>query len=115
LEGVREILDTSRADRNLAFSNNLVSTQLAGTLTHRYRKFTGRLKLGIIWDDYLYDDIAVGEKREDKLYIGEFGLDCALRKWLILGGSYRYSNLDSNFDTEEYEENHFLIYLSVVL
>lgn len=115
LEGVREILDTSRADDNLAFSNDYVSTQIAGTLAHRYRKFTGRLKLGYIWDDYLHDDIAAGRKREDKLLIGEFGLDLALRKWFKLGGSYQYSDLDSNFDAEEYKENSFLFYLSIVL
>ncbi len=115
LEGVREIQDTSRANRNLVFSNDYVSTQIAGTLSHRYRKFTGRLKGGYIWDDYLHDDIPAGKKRRDHLFIGELGIDHALRKWLTLGGSYRYTRLNSNFDVEEYEENNFLIYLSVVL
>jgi hypothetical protein len=115
LEGVREILDTSRADDNLSFSNSYVSTQMNATLTHRYRKLTGRLKAGLIRDEYLHDDIASGEKREDLLFRGELGVDHALRKWLTLGGSYRYSCLNSNFDTEEYTENIFLLHVSLIL
>jgi len=115
VEGVREILDTSNADDNIPFSNDYISTQIAGILSHSYRKFTGRLKAGYIWDDYLHDDIATGRKRRDNLFIGEVGIAHALRKWLNLGGSYRYIRLNSNFDTEEYEENSFLVYLSVVL
>ena len=115
IEGVRQILDTSRADRNLVFSNDYVSTQIAGTLSHRYRKLTGRVRVGYIQDDYLHDDIAAGRKRKDDLFRAEFGVDHALRKWFTLSGSYRYSCLNSNFKTEEYEENTFLIYCSLVL
>jgi hypothetical protein len=115
LEGAREILDTSSADRNLVFSNDYVSTQIAGTLTHRYRKLTGKLRLGYIRDDYLHDDISAGKKRKDDLFTAEFGLDHALRKWLRLGASYRYTRLNSNFKTEEYTENAFLFYLSLIL
>jgi hypothetical protein len=115
IEGVRLILDTSRADDNLTFSNSYVSTQVAGTLSHRYRKFTGRLRADYIQDDYLYDDIAAGRKRKDDLFRAEFGVDYAFRKWLKLGGSYRYSRLNSNFETVEYEENTFLFFCSLVL
>jgi hypothetical protein len=115
VEGSREILDTSQADDNLTFSNSYVSSQIAGTISHRYRKTTGKLRLGYIWDDYLHDDIGAGRKRKDELFIAEFGIDHALRKWLNLGGSYRYSRLNSNFNAEEYEENTFLFYLSLVL
>jgi hypothetical protein len=115
LEGVREILDTSRADDNLGFSNSYVSTQVSATLTHRYRKLTGRLKAGLIRDEYLHDDIASGKERRDHLFTGEFGVDHVLRKWLTLGGSYRYSRLNSNFDTEEYTENIFLFHVSLIL
>jgi hypothetical protein len=115
LEGVRAILDTSFADRNLVFSNAYVSTQISGNLTHRYRKFTGRLKAGYIQDEYLYDDVGVGKKRKDQLFRGEFGIDYALRKWLRFGGSYRYTRRDSNFDGEEYQENLFLVTLSLIL
>ncbi|NIQ37969.1 MAG: outer membrane beta-barrel protein [Proteobacteria bacterium] len=115
LEGLREILDTSNADDNLAFSNSYVSTQIAGTVSHGYRKFTGRLKAGYIWDEYLHDDLAVGRERRDNLFSAEVGIDYALRKWFNLGGSYRFSRLDSNNDPEEYEENTYLFYLSLIL
>lgn len=115
LEGVRQIMDTSRADRNLLFSNDHVSTQILGTLSHRYRKLTGRLRAGYIHDDYLHDDIGLGEKRRDDLFTGGFAIDYGLRKWLSLGGSYRYTRLNSNFETEGYTENMFLIYLSLIL
>ncbi len=113
VEGVREILDTSRADRNLVFSNDYVSTQIAGILSHRYRKSTGRLRVAYIRDDYLHDDIGAGEKRRDNLLRAEFGIDHALRRWISLGGSYRYTHLDSNFENEDYEENVFLVYVSL--
>ncbi len=115
LEGVREILDTSNADDNLAFSTSYVSTQIAGTLSHRYGKFTGRLKGGYIWDEYLHDDIVAGKRRKDNLVTAEFGLDYEPLRWLKVGGNYRYSRLDSNFDTEEYTENSFLVYVSLIL
>ncbi len=108
---MREIQDTSAADDNLAFSNDYVSTQISGTLSHHYREFTGRLTLAYIHDDYLHDDVGAGEKRKDDLIRGEFGIDYALKEWLTLGGSYRHSRLNSNFKTEEYEENVFLVYL----
>lgn len=114
LKGAREILNTSAADRNLTFSNSYLSTQIAGTLTHRYRKLTGRLTLGYIRDEYLYDDIASGEKRKDDLFRAEFGLEHALRKWLRIGASYRYIRLNSNFKASEYTENAFLGYVSLV-
>jgi len=115
LEGVREILDTSLADRNLLFGNDYVTTQIAATLSHRYRKFTGRLRAGYIHDDYLHDDLGSGKKRKDNLFRGEFGINYAPRKWLNLGGSYRYTRLNSNFEIEEYTENVFLFFLSVIL
>ena len=115
LEGVREILDSTRADDNLAFSNSYVSTQIAATLSHCYRKLTGRLRVGYIGDTYLHDDIGAGTKRRDSLLRTEFGIDYALQRWLNLGGSYRYSRLNSNFRTEEYEESIFLVHLSLVL
>lgn len=115
VEGVREIQDTSRADDNIAFSNSYVSTQIFGAVSHRYRKLTGRLRLGYINDDYLHDDLALGRKRKDDLFSVEFGVDHAFRRWLTLGGSYRFSRLNSNFDTQEYEENVFLAYCSLVL
>ncbi len=116
IEGVREIQDTSAADDNLAFSNDYVSTQISGTLSHHYREFTGRLTLAYIHDDYLHDDVGAGEKRKDDLIRGEFGIDYALKEWLTLGGSYRHSRLNSNFfKTEEYEENVFLVFVTLVL
>ena len=115
VEGVREILDTSRTDDNLAFSNAYVSSQIAAQLSHRYRKFTGRVRGAYIQDDYLYDDSGLGKKRRDDLLRAEFGIDHAIRKWLSWGGTYRYSRLNSNVKTEEYEENAFLIHVSLIL
>jgi hypothetical protein len=114
VEGVRAILDTSRSDENLLFSNDYVSTQIAGILAHRYRKFTGKLRVAYINDDYLHADVGTRKRKDDLLRV-EVGLDHALRKWLKLGGSYRYTNLNSNFEAEEYTENAFLFYLSLIL
>jgi len=115
VEGGREILDTSRADDNLGFSNAYVSSQIAAEVSHRYRKFTGRVRGAYIQDDYLYDDRGLGKKRRDDLMRAEFGIDHAIRKWLSWGGTYRYSRLDSNVKTEEYEENAFLIHVFLIL
>ncbi|MBW2122660.1 MAG: outer membrane beta-barrel protein, partial [Deltaproteobacteria bacterium] len=115
VEGVRRILDTSRADRNLAFGSGYVSTQIRATLSHRYRKLTGRLKVGYIHDEYLHDDSGLGKKRKDDLYTGELSVDHALRRWLRLGGAYRYTRLNSNFPAEEYGENTIMIYVSLIL
>jgi hypothetical protein len=115
LDGVREILDTSRADDNIGFSNSYASTQIGGTLSHRYRKFTGKLRVAYIRDDYLHDDLVSGRKRKDDLLINEFSLDHAIRKWLKWGGIYRYSRLNSNFNSQDYTENSFLLYLSLIL
>jgi hypothetical protein len=115
VEGIRLIMDTSQADDNLPFSNAYVSTQITGTLSHGYRKFTGRVKGTYIQDDYLYDDLGLGKKRHDDLFRAEFGIDHAIRKWFTWGGIYRYSRLNSNVKTEEYEENTFLIHVSLIL
>ena len=115
LEGVREVQDTSTADENIEFSNSYTSTQIGATLAHRYRKLTGRLGLRYIHDDYNHDDIDAGKDRDDDLFIGEVGLDHAFRTWLKVGGTYRFTTLNSNFDEQEYTENSFLIYLAVIL
>jgi hypothetical protein len=115
VEGVREILDTSASDDNVPFSNSYVSTQIAASLSHRYRKLTGRLRLGYIFDDYLHDDISAGKEREDELITAEFGIDWGPRKWLQVGTTYRHTRLDSNFEAEDYSENAILAYISVIL
>jgi hypothetical protein len=103
--GIRSIFDTSNADDNIQFSTSYVSSQVTGKLQHTYRKFTTSIGGDYIHDRYLHDDLNVGRKREDDVWRGWVGVDYHMQRWIKLGLKYRYTNLDSNFDTEGYDEN----------
>jgi hypothetical protein len=105
ITGIRNIFDTSNADDNIQFSTSYVSSQIAARLKHTYRKFTTNIGGGYIHDRYLHDDLRVGRKRKDDVWRGSLGIDYQMQRWIKLGVQYRYRTLNSNFDTEEYDEN----------
>ena len=55
---------------------------------------------------------AVGKRREDTKLYASVGGDYRLWQWLTLGFNYRYTNNDSNFNTEDFVENRVMMYLS---
>jgi hypothetical protein len=116
LRALRNVFDTSKADDNLRFSSSYVSNQVSAGLSHTYRKFTGNIGGDYIYDRYLYDDLipgAPGKKRRDHVWRGWAGIDYQMQRWIKLGIKYRYTDLDSNFDSQDYIEN--LIYGFVTL
>lgn len=115
LKGVQDIFDTSRTDRNLDFSTSYTSSQIRAGLQHTYRKFTTNIEGEYIHDRYLHDDLRVGEKRKDNLWRGSIGTEYQMQRWIKLGLKYRYSNLDSNFDTEDYAENLISFFVGLSL
>lgn len=115
LRGVRSIFDTSKIDRNLRFSTSYISNQVIASLGHTYRKFTGSIAGDYIHDRYLRDDLVAGRKRRDDIVRGSVGIDYQMQRWIKLGVKYRYTDLDSNFDTEDYAENVVNFYVGLSL
>ena len=115
LRGVQDIFDTSRTDKNLLFSTSYTSSQIRAGLQHTYRKFTTNIEGEYIHDRYLHDDLRVGKKRRDNLWRGSIGTEYQMQRWVKLGLKYRYSNLDSNFDTEDYAENLISFFVGLSL
>jgi len=115
LRGVHDIFDTSLADNNLTFSTSYTSSQIIAGLQHTYRKFTTNIEGDYIYDRYLYDDLRVGEKRRDNLWRGSVGVNYQMQRWVKLGIKYRYSNLNSNFDAEDYTENLISFFVGLSL
>lgn len=105
LSGIRSVFDTSRADNNLIYSSSYLSNQVTASLSHTYRKLTGSIGGDYIYDRYLHDDLLAGKKRRDHVWRGWAGIDYQVQKWLKLGVKYRYTDLNSNFDNEDYAEN----------
>jgi hypothetical protein len=105
LRALRDVFDTSLADDNLRFSSSYYSNQVSSTLRHTYRKFTGSIGGDYIYDRYLHDDLVAGKKRRDHVWRGWAGIDYEMQRWIKLGVKYRYTDLDSNFDSEDYIEN----------
>jgi hypothetical protein len=105
LNALRDVVDTSRADNNLRFSSSYVSNQVWATLRHTYRKFTGGIGGDYIYDRYLHDDLIPGKKRRDHLWRGWVGIDYQMQRWIKLGVKYRFTDLNSNFDSEDYTES----------
>ena len=115
LRGVRSIFDTSKADRNLRFSTSYISNQVIAGLRHTYRKFTGSIGGDYIHDRYLRDDLFAGKRRRDDIVRGSVGIDYQMQRWIKLGVQYRYTNLDSNFNIEDYTENVINFYVGLSL
>jgi hypothetical protein len=115
LSGIRSVFDTSRADDNIRYSSSYLSNQVSARLQHTYRKFTGSIGGNYIYDRYLYDDLGAGEKRKDSVWRGLVGIDYQMQKWIKLGIKYRYANLNSNFDSEDYAENLISFFVTLGL
>jgi hypothetical protein len=115
LRGLRSIFDTSKADNNLRFGTSYVSNQFIAGLRHTYRKFTGSIAGDYLHDRYLQDGLAAGKKRRDNVVRGSVGIDYHMQRWIKLGVKYRYTNLNSNFDTEDYVENVVNFYVGLSL
>jgi len=115
LRGIRSVFDTSKADRNLIYSSSYLSNQVTASLRHTYRKFTGSIGGDYIYDRYLYDDLRAGKKRRDHVWRGSAGIDYQMQRWIKLGVKYRYTDLDSNFDNEDYIENLVLFFVTLSL
>ncbi len=115
LTGIRSIFDTSNADDNIEFSTSYVSNQVTAGLQHTYRKFTTRIGGDYIFDRYLHDELMAGKKRKDYVWRGSAGIDYQMQRWIKLGVNYRYTNLNSNFDSEDYGENLVAFFVGLSL
>ncbi|UCD70443.1 MAG: outer membrane beta-barrel protein [Syntrophobacterales bacterium] len=115
LSGIRSVFDSSRADNNIQYSSSYLSNQVSASLQHTYRKFTGSIGGSYIYDRYLHDDLGVGTRRKDRVWRGWVGIDYQMQKWIKLGIKYRYANLDSNFDSEDYAENLISFFVTLSL
>ncbi len=115
LKGIRTVLDTSQADDNIDFSSSYLSNQVTATLSHTYRKFTGGIGGDFIHDRYLHDDLLAGERRRDTVWRGFASIDYHMQRWIKLGVKYRYTTLDSNFDTKDYVENLGIFFVGLTL
>lgn len=115
ITGVHDIFDTSKADDNLRFSTSYVSSQVSAGLHHTYRKFTSSIGGDYIFDRYVHDDLNAGKKRKDTVWRGSAGIDYQMQRWIKLGVKYRYTNLNSNFDTEDYGENLVAFFVGLSL
>lgn len=115
LSGIRGVFDTSRADNNITYSSSYLSNQVSASLQHTYRKLTGSIGGEYIYDRYLYDDLGAGERRKDRVWRGWGGIDYQMQRWITLGVKYRYTNLDSNFDNEDYAENLISFFVTLSL
>ena len=105
LRGIRNIFDTSKADDNILYSSSYLSNQLMASVHHTYRKFTGSIGGDYIYDRYLHEDLRAGKRRKDNVWRGSAGIDYQMQRWIKLGVKYRYTNLNSNFNNEDYVEN----------
>jgi hypothetical protein len=113
ITGVHDIFDTSNADNNIQYSSSYRSNQVTAKLQHTYRKFTSSIGGDFIYDRYLYDDLGVGRKRKDYVWRGLVGVDYQMQKWIKLGIKYRYTDLNSNYDAEDYGENVVSFFVSL--
>ncbi|UCD71589.1 MAG: outer membrane beta-barrel protein [Syntrophobacterales bacterium] len=115
LTGMRNIFDTSNADDNIQFSSSYISNQVRASLQHTYRKFITSIGGGFIYDLYLHDDLYAGKKRKDYVWRTSVGIDYQMQRWIKLGVKYRYTNLNSNFDIEDYGENLIAFFVGLTL
>ena len=115
ITGMRSVFDTSNADDNIQFSSSYLSNQVTARLQHTYRKFTSSIGGDYIHDRYLHDDLGAGRKRKDTVWRGSAGIDYQMQRWIKLGVKYRYTNLNSNFDTEDYGENLVAFFVGLSL
>jgi len=115
LSGIRSLFDTSQADNNIIYSSSYLSNQASVGLHHTYRKFTGGIGGDFIYDRYLYDDLRAMKKRKDTVWRGYVGIDYQMQRWIKIGVQYRYTNLNSNFDNEDYVENLGLFFMGLTL
>ncbi len=112
---MRNVFDTSNADDNIQYSSSYLSNQVTVGLQHTYRKFTSSIGGDYIYDRYLHDDLNVGRKRKDSIWRGSAGIDYQMQRWIKLGVKYRYTNLNSNFNTEDYAENLVAFFVGLSL
>ena len=54
------------------------------------------------------------EKRSDRNYIADLGLDYNIRDWLTFGVGYRYNRKTSNYEVFEYMDNQYMATLRLI-
>jgi hypothetical protein len=66
-----------------------------------------RLAASIFFEGLGYDEEENwrGDKRDDKIYGGDFLIQCPLKNWLILSFGYTRIQRDSNLSNSDYNEN----------
>ncbi|MDY6972333.1 MAG: outer membrane beta-barrel protein [Thermodesulfobacteriota bacterium] len=72
-----------------------------------------RVTVGGIINENDYD-ATVTEQREDDNYKVEIDLSYEIREWLSAGISYNYWKRDSNYRTEDFKDNRFMVSLNAV-
>lgn len=74
-------------------------------------KFT--LIAGVAYNENSYN-LPVNNPRKDDNHTANISLDYPIEDWLTAGVGYKYMNKDSNYDTNDYTDNRFMISLSAV-
>ncbi len=57
---------------------------------------------------------AAGDKRQDKNYLFNLGLDYLIQEWLTVGVGYKHNKKTSNYQAFEFDDNQFMANLKIV-
>ncbi len=76
-----------------------------------WNKFTGSLRTTIGVNQYPSKQTLNGQTawRQDTFYAYGAGLDYEIRPWLIVGGEYGHTGRNSNFNTFDFQEDKFVV------
>jgi hypothetical protein len=111
----RRIEDTQfTTAQNVAFGSTYDTTGGILEARHRFTPKVDAYALAALNYDQYNDEGLFGEKRHDLRFQAALGVDYRLRRWLALGANYRFTDNNSNSGLEDYTENRFMVYASVV-
>lgn len=79
-----------------------------GVIQTLYSKFTLTATGAYSKNEY---NLPVINKKDQDNYLGNIGLDYKIQDWLSAGVGYTYMKKDSNYITDEYTDNQFLVSL----
>lgn len=101
---IRRELRNSASDTNEQFTDTGIGFNIKQYLMAKLS-----LDCGLSYSKYEYNT-----DRTDDNYLGNIGLNYAIRDWLGVGGTYSYNRKNSNVDTEEFVDNQFMAFVKVV-
>ena len=96
------------SDTNEYFEDTVVGITLQQIFRRKY-VLTAGASYGK--NDY---NIPINRQREDDNYKANIGVDYIIKEWLTAGVNYSYDKKDSNYVINDYTDNQFMLFLSMI-